>query len=181
MKHYSRNCIFCIFSFLLFANCNAQSKQVKDINDDSKSVISKSYIDIIEKTDSIVWYLLDPMCEVDTTAMQLQGYGEILLMQTDTVLDRCNALRSTLLYPSSFKKSDIAKESTFLPDIAIRFFSTDSVVTFSYSFYCDLCHFECDGKYQEIDGEMIRKSIITIASEVFPNDRYIRNLKRKEK
>ena len=181
MKHYSRSCIFCIFSFLLFVNCNAQSKQVEDINDDSKSIISKSYIDIIEKTDSIVWYLLDPMCEVDTTAMQLQGYGEILLMQTDTVLDRCNALKSTLLYTDSFKKSDMVKESTFLPDIAIRFFSTDSVVTFSYSFYCDLCHFECDGKYQEIDGEMIRKSIITIASEVFPNDRYIRNLKRKEK
>lgn len=181
MKHYSRSCIFCIFSFLLFVNCNAQSKQVENINDDSKSVISKSYIDIIEKADSIVWYLLDPMCEVDTTAMQLQGYGEILLMQTDTVLDRCNALISTLLYPGSFKKSDMVKESTFLPDIAIRFFSTDSVVTFSYSFYCDLCHFECDGKYQEIDGEMIRKSIIAMASEVFPNDRYIRNLKRKEK
>ena len=181
MKHYSRSCIFCIFSFLLFFNCNAQSKQVENINNDSKSVISKSYIDIIEKTDSIVWYLLDPICEVDTTAMQLHGYGEILLMQTDTVLDRCNALRSTLLYSGSFKKSDLVKESTFLPDIAIRFFSTDSVVTFSYSFYCDLCHFERDGKYQEIDGEMIRKSIITMASEVFPNDRYIRNLKRKEK
>lgn len=181
MKHYSRNCILCFFSFLLFVNCNAQNKQVEDINKDSTSVISKSYTDIIEKTDSIVWYLLDPMCEVDTTAMRLPGYGEILLIQTDTVLDRCNALRSTLLYPSSFKKSDMIKESTFLPDIAIRFFSTDSVVTFSYSFYCDLCHFECDGKYQEIDGEMIRKSIITIASEVFPNDRYIRNLKRKEK
>ena len=181
MKHYSRSCIFCIFSFLLFFNCNAQSKQVENINNDSKSVISKSYIDIIEKTDSIVWYLLDPICEVDTTAMQLHGYGEILLMQTDTVLDRCNALRSTLLYSGSFKKSDLVKESTFLPDIAIRFFSTDSVVTFSYSFYCDLCHFECDGKYQEFDGEMIRKSIIAMASEVFPNDRYIRNLKRKEK
>lgn len=154
---------------------------MENINNDSKSVISKSYIDIIEKTDSIVWYLLDPICEVDTTAMQLHGYGEILLMQTDTVLDRCNALRSTLLYSGSFKKSDLVKESTFLPDIAIRFFSTDSVVTFSYSFYCDLCHFECDGKYQEVDGEMIRKSIITMASEVFPNDRYIRNLKRKEK
>ena len=181
MKYYSRSCIFCIFSFLLFFNCNAQSKQVENINNDSKSVISKSYIDIIEKTDSIVWYLLDPICEVDTTAMQLHGYGEILLMQTDTVLDRCNALRSTLLYSGSFKKSDLVKESTFLPDIAIRFFSTDSVVTFSYSFYCDLCHFECDGKYQEFDGEMIRKSIIAMASEVFPNDRYIRNLKRKEK
>ena len=154
---------------------------MENINNDSKSVISKSYIDIIEKTDSIVWYLLDPICEVDTTAMQLHGYGEILLMQTDTVLDRCNALRSTLLYSGSFKKSDLVKESTFLPDIAIRFFSTDSVVTFSYSFYCDLCHFECDGKYQEFDGEMIRKSIIAMASEVFPNDRYIRNLKRKEK
>lgn len=179
MENYLRSYVLGLFCFLFFENCYSQCKQVKDIKEDDKSVISKKYIDIIEQADSIVWYIIDPMCEVDTTAKLLQGYGEILLTQTDTMPARCNALKSTLLYSDSFQKSNVVKESTFLPDIAILFSSADSVLIFSYSFYCDLCHFECNGKYQEFDGEMIRKSIITMVSEIFSNDRYIRDLKRK--
>ena len=179
MKHLSC-CFFCIFSFLFLVNCHAQNKQVEDFNQTNTLVLSKKYIELVENADSIVWYLVDPMCEVDTTSLQLEGYGEILLVQTDTTLNRCNALKSTLIYPCSFENMDMVKESTFLPDVVIRFFSANSILTFSYSFYCDLCHFECDGKYQELDGELIRRSIIQMSAEVFPYDRYLRDLKRRE-
>ncbi|WP_285822045.1 hypothetical protein [Xylanibacter muris] len=150
------------------------------IDKEKSSVISGEYIDIINKADSIVWYLLDPMPE-DTTILNNDKNWEILICSTDTLEERCNALKSTLTYPQSFVKNNMVKESAFLPDIAVCFYSKSDVVTFSYSFYCDVCRFKRDGKYQDADGELIRKAVIQMACENFPKDRYLRNLKRKEK
>ena len=153
-------------------------KQIE--KNDTISIVSKNYLDVIENSDSIVWYMLDPMSE-DTIALRLNGKEEILLCTTDTLTDRCNALKNALTYPYSFVANEMVKESTFLPDIAIAFYTKDNTTVFSYSFYCDLCRFEKDGKFQEVDGELIRNSIIQIACEVFPHDRYLRQLKRKNK
>ena len=150
------------------------------IDKETSSIISGEYLDVINEADSIVWYLLDPMSE-DTTMLNNDKNGEILMCNTDTLEERCNALKSTLTYPQSFESNNMVKESTFLPDIAVCFYSKSAVVTFSYSFYCDVCRFKRDGKYQDADGELIRKSIIQMACENFPKDRYLRNLKRKAK
>lgn len=174
---------FCILTILGLLFCSNHASCFKLHNNEvatDSSTISRDYLDIVESADSIVWYLLDPMSE-DSTALQKNKMGEILLCKTDTLEERCNALKSTLTYPQSFAKSDIVKESIFLPDVAICFFSEKSLVTFSYSFYCGICRFERDGNYQNTDGELIRKSIIQMACEVFSKDRYLRNLKRKEK
>lgn len=144
------------------------------------SIISRDYLGIIEESDSVVWYLLDPMNE-DSTVLRMDSMWEILLCETDTLEERCNALKSTLAYPQSFVKGDMVKESIFLPDVAVSFYSKKNVVTFSYSFYCDLCRFEKDGKYQDTDGELIKQSIIQMACEVFPKDKYLRQLKRKNR
>lgn len=173
MKH------FLFFLGLLF--CHMQAYSYKQIEkNDTISIVSKNYLDVIENSDSIVWYMLDPMSE-DTIALRLNGKEEILLCTTDTLTDRCNALKNALTYPYSFVANEMVKESTFLPDIAIAFYTKDNTTVFSYSFYCDLCRFEKDGKFQEVDGELIRNSIIQIACEVFPHDRYLRQLKRKNK
>lgn len=174
---------FCILSLLglLFCDSHAycnKTHECKTVSD--TSIISREYLGIIEESDSLVWYLLDPMNE-DTTAVRMNDMGEIITCQTDTVVERCNALKATLVYPESFAKNDKVKESTFLPDVAVCFYSKNDVVTLSYSFYCNVCRFERSGKYQDMDGELIRKTIIQMASEVFPKDRYLRNLKRKEK
>ncbi|NPD92836.1 hypothetical protein [Xylanibacter muris] len=170
--------------FLLFIAalilCNSHAMCNNTIDKEKSSVISGEYIDIINKADSIVWYLLDPMPE-DTTILNNDKNWEILICSTDTLEERCNALKSTLTYPQSFVKNNMVKESAFLPDIAVCFYSKSDVVTFSYSFYCDVCRFKRDGKYQDADGELIRKAVIQMACENFPKDRYLRNLKRKEK
>lgn len=173
MKH----CLF--FVGLLFCCIHVYScEQIE--KRDTVSIISKTYLDVIENSDSIVWYILDPMSE-DTTVLRLNSKEEILLCKTDTLIDRYDALKNTLIYPSSFVMNEMVKESTFLPDVAISFYSKDGVVIFAYSFYCDLCRFEKNGKYQEVDGELVRNSIIQMACEVFPHDRYLRQLKRKSK
>lgn len=172
--------VLLLFGLLLFGSHSYSCAKQNNGADSDTSIISRGYLDIIEKSDSIVWYILDPMSE-DSTVLRMGSMGEILLCETDTLEERNNALKSTLTYPQSFSRNDMIKESTFLPDVAICFFSKNGVVTFSYSFYCDLCRFESDGKYIENDGEKIRKSIIQMACEVFPQDRYLRNIKRREK
>lgn len=173
--------VFLSFIGLLFCGSHAycdKTHEYKMVSD--TSIISMDYLGIIEKSDSIVWHLLDPMSE-DSIAPQMNNMGEILLSKTDTLEERCNAMKSTLTYPQSFVRNDMVKESTFLPDVAISFYSKNGVVTFSYSFYCDLCRFEKDGKYKDTDGELIRKTIIQMACEVFPKDKYLRQLKRKNR
>lgn len=173
-------CILFLFG-LLFCGSHAYSNEKQHVETKSdSSIISMDYLGIIEESDSIVWHLLDPMSE-DSIAPQMNNMGEILLSKTDTLEERRNALKSTLAYPQSFVKSDMVKESAFLPDVAICFYSKNGVVTFSYSFYCDLCRFEKDGKYQDTDGEQIRQSIVLMACEVFPKDKYLRQLKRKNR
>lgn len=49
MENYLRSYVLGLFCFLFFENCYSQCKQVKDIKEDDKSVISKNYIDIIEQ------------------------------------------------------------------------------------------------------------------------------------
>lgn len=177
---------FCILLFLglLFYSKHASCSNVLDNGTDvDSSIVSNNYIGIIESADSIVWYLLDPM-NVDSMSLDSTSVNkveEILLCHTDTLKERINALKTTLCYPQSFVKSDMVKDCTFLPDVAVCFFSGKGVVTFSYSFYCDVCRFEKEGKYQDTDGELIRKAIIQMACENFPKDRYLRNLKRKQK
>ena len=172
--------VYILLSIVALILCSSHAVCNNTIDKEEPSIISGEYLDVINGADSIVWYLIDPIAE-DTTLLDNDKNGEVLLCSTDTLEERCNALKSTLTYPKSFVHNGMVKESTFLPDIAVCFYSKSTVVTFSYSFYCDVSRFKLDGKYQDVDGELIRKAIIQMACEVFPKDRYLRNLKRREK
>ena len=172
--------VYILLSIVALILCSSHAMCNNTIDKEEPSIISREYLEVINGADSIAWYLLDPMAE-DTTRVDLDKNGEVLMCSIDTLEERCNALKSTLTYTKSFVNNGMVKESTFLPDIAVCFYSKSTVVTFSYSFYCDVCRFKSDGKYQDVDGELIRKAIIQMACEVFPKDRYLRNLKRREK
>lgn len=166
----------CMSVQLALADC-ADSAAVVAKQD--TSIVEPQYLDVIEHSDSICWLLLDPMSEDSLHC--LQGLGEVLDMVKDTMTERKDACIATLSYGKSFVKSDMVKECTFLPDIAICFYSKGQRVDFAYSFYCDLCRFIRGDKYQELDGELVRKTILQMACEVFPKDRYLRQLKRRER
>lgn len=166
----------CFTVQLAFANC---TDSISNISTKDTSIVERQYVDVIENSDSIHWLLLDPMSE-DTLSLN-DGLGEVLNCVKDTLPERKDACVATLTYSKSFVKSNMVKECTFLPDVAIVFFSKGQKVTFAYSFYCDLCRFIRDEKYQELDGELIRKSVLQMAGEVFAKDRYLRQLKRRER
>lgn len=171
-----------IISFvLLFGHVNtfgtnyAHKKSEESIKD--SSAVDSLYLSIIEKSDSVCWYLVDAMSE-DTTSYSL---WETLACVTDTSNERKDALIATLTYKDSFCKTSMVKECTFMPDVAVEFYTGHMWVAFAYSFYCDICRFSTADKYQDIDGEKIRNSILQMACEVFPKDKYLRLLKRRKR
>lgn len=50
------------------------------------------------------------------------------------------------------------------------------VVTFAYSFYCDVCHLNYEDNTYVYNGELIRASILQIALDTYPQDRYLRKI-----
>lgn len=160
-------------AILCFVSIMASSIAQKEKHD--KSVLPDTLIQFIENSDSVRWILLDPMV-TDSTCNSYAIIGEPLMQVNDTCEERTNALISTLTYSKSFEDKIESKESTFLPDIACKFYHNGECVCFSYSFYCDLCRFEYNSTFKEYDGELIRESILQFAMEVFPKDRYIRKI-----
>lgn len=157
------------------------SKQVMpELVSNDPLVIPSEYLDVIEHSNSITWYLLDAFSETPDTTLLIGG-GEVLNMRIDSLEERVGAVTSTLTYPESFPKSDYVKECTFLPDIAMKFIHDNDTVVVAYSFYCDLCRFQKGHRYRDYDGELIRKSLLQFALEMFPKERFLRDLNRKER
>lgn len=159
--------IFCISTFAFMADDRKNS-----------SALPEKMLKLIEKSDSISWFLLDPNAS-DSINNTYARIGEILIEVVDTCEERINAMKSTLSYSKSFENKDISKECTFLPDIACVFYRGDESLIFAYSFYCDVCRFECGDTYKEYDGEQVRESVLQIALEIFPKDRYLRKIAGK--
>lgn len=184
--------IICYFSFLLFmSSCGMKAQENVEVltssnQSDAKSIHSdstalpKEYIDIIEKSEIVTWYLLDSSQETKDSTDQLYDW-EILACVIDSLPERVGALASTLTYSESFPILDYVKECTFLPDIAMKFTHESETLVFAYSFYCDLCRFQKGKQYKDYDGELIRKAILHFAVELFPKDKFIRGLNRREK
>ena len=146
-----------------------------------KSVVPNEFIHTMSLADSVEWYLLDAMTMTDLDDVNtLEGLGEILDSRMDNNRERLDALVYTLSYPQSFPNSDVVKESEFLPDVAVKFcISGEPQLIFSYSFYCNLCLFQMGDSFFETNGEEVRQTILQMAREVFPNDKYLRRLRMK--
>lgn len=182
----------CVFSsLLLFLSCGMNSHKNEEItttcggdsvhvNPDKFKTIPQEYLNVIEKSNAIEWMLLDAYSDKPDTTLLIGG-GEVLLSKTDSIKERIGAVVSTLTYKESFPLSDHVKESVFMPDLAMRFIYSNDTVVVAYSFYCDLCRFQKGYKYIDYDGENIRKEIVRLSLQIFPNDKYLRGLNRREK
>ena len=144
------------------------------------TIVPKEYTEVIEKADSVKWFLIDAFVSEEQLTNLPNLEGEILSCEIDYNPNRIGALKTTLLYPNSFEQKDYVKECTFMPDVAVEFVHQSDTVFVAYSFYCDMVRFIKSDLYKEYDGELIRKSMLVFASEVFPKDKYLRTLKRRE-
>jgi outer membrane murein-binding lipoprotein Lpp len=176
-----------VFLTLLLSGCsiNAQKNEATTSakqfsGEEDFWVVPDEFINVIENSDSVVWYILDAFSETPDTTLMIGG-GEVLNSKVDSLTDRVDALASMLTNNESFPKSDHIKESTFLPDMAMKFTHETETIVVAYSFYCDLCRFQKGHIYRDYDGELIRKHLLQLALEVFPNERFLRDLNRREK
>lgn len=184
--------LICVFSsLLLFYGCgmNSRNKEeattmhvVDSIHDYSNKyrIIPPDYQNTIEGSSAIEWMLLDAFSDMPDTTLLIGG-GEVLSRKIDYAKETIAAVVSTLIRKDAFPASDHVKESTFMPDLAMRFVYKRDTVVVAYSFYCDLCRFQKGYKYVDYDGENIRNEILNVSLEIFPNDKYLRELKRKNK
>jgi len=180
----------CVYSAMLFfygCGMNSQKNGEVTITHDVDSVssnqfvtVSNDYLNVIERANVIEWMLLDTFSDNPDTALLIGG-GEVLFRKTDSTKERVDAVISTLTNKKSFPASDHVKESTFMPDLALRFIYDKDTVIVAYSFYCDLCRFQKGYKYADYDGEKIRKELLRLSLQIFPNDKYLRELNRRER
>lgn len=156
-------------------NLSAKNFQDRQADRTQYVILEKELVSDIEQCDSVSCLLLDPFSK-DTTTLKLGDYGEIL-KQTRLNAEASEAFKQTLLYKKSFVKENFQKDCTFLPDIAmIMYKRRKKVVTFAYSFYCDVCHINHKDKTYVYNGELIRASIQQIVLDTYSQDRYLRRI-----
>lgn len=148
-------------------------------NSDDKSVVAEKYLKVIGSPDSLSVVLIDPWVEDATDWMD--GYGEILstsIVKDVKVVEEVSKLLSD---PKSFEIHELVKDCTHMPDAVLIFHSKKGDVRVSYSSYCDIFRFAQGEDYEELEGEHIRLQFLEFLKRVYPKDRYIRTLIKREK
>lgn len=141
-----------------------------------KSILPEAVQSLLQKSDSLVWHILDPMQKDDKNVFH--GFYVLETKQeSDTSI--VNNLTKTLLNKDSFVETDMVKNCTFLPDLGFRVFCGKSFVDVMFAFYCDECRIVYGNNTFQSDCEIIRKEILQQAKNAFPKDRYIRILLNK--
>lgn len=167
---------FTLIPLLLYGqyqkSCKERTKELSPIPADFRNLIQNS--------KSTRWMLIDPIAnKKDSTICLLQNVGEILCSKIDTVNESRIETIALLLSPVSFVNDSTVKNCTFLPDIAIEFINGDNSIVVMYSFYCDVCRFSQNGKYHDLNGEIIREDLMRLALDKFPKDRYLRKIAKR--
>ena len=148
-------------------------------SDSTKSVVPEEYLSVISASTSVKWYLTDAFTDNAESSDVLKDCGEVLASAAEDKIARRDAIVETLIFPGSFVIHEFVKDCTFMADVAIEFTAGSETVLVMYSFYCDVCRFYKAGKYVDFDGELVRGSVLQMALEMFPNDKYLRRLKRR--
>lgn len=156
---------------LLISNYSFVEDILPAINTQTETIIPKDIQDQLSSSDSLSWYILDPMEQLEDISQSFNG-ALILQQKTDVYITQISEF---LLSPSSFSNSDLYKECVFLPDLGIRFYGKNNqTVDVMFSFYCNECKIISDKTIFTADCAKIRHQIIGYAKNVFPMDKYLR-------
>ena len=147
--------------------------------ENSKSVVPENYLKVMKSADSVSVVMIDPW--VEDAKDWMDGYGEVLSRVTIKDKGFVQSAYNLFSDPTSFEVHDIVKNCAHMPDAVIIFHSKKGDVKVSYSFYCDVCRFAQGEKYDEFDGETIRKNFLELVQKAYPKDRYVRYLIKREK
>lgn len=169
--------VFLMGALMLF--CASAIAVFAATSNDGKSVVAEKYLKVIGKPDSLSVILIDPW--VEDAKDWMDGYGEVL--GTTTVKDKkvIGDVGKLLSDPKSFEVHELVKNCVHMPDVVFVFHSKKGDVRVSYSSYCDMFRFAQGADYVELEGEHIRLQFLEILQKVYPKDRYVRTLIKREK
>ena len=119
------------------------------------------------KIESVM--LLDPLKD---DGDKIQGFT---IISSDTVeQNTMNVFRGLLLDSDNFKKGNIVKNSTFLPDYACRFANDGEYVDVLVALYCDDIKIYHNDKVHTLDITPSHAHFADFIKGVFPQDNFIR-------
>jgi len=104
------------------------------------------------------------------------------LMHGFTIFESCDRIstenskriKDILVASSSYKQSDVVKNSTFLPDYACRFSKDGEYVDVLVALYCDDIKIYHKDKEYTLDISPSHKAFANYIQTIFPNDKYIK-------
>lgn len=147
-------------------------------NVDDKSILPTEIQKALTDAVSVEWYMLDPMSEGESPADNYHGYGEILSVASSDA-EQVESVKSIFLKPQSFVDTEVLKNCTFIPDMALTLKTSENEeVRILFSFYCNECLILKGSERFQSDCKLIRQEVLLMAKNLFPNDRYVRFLMR---
>lgn len=177
--------IISIISTFSYISAKTSSNLTRgDIESENPSAFNELLSENIRTTiinaDSVKWILIDPWVENDSiTVLFGQPLGEVLfstVVRDSTINIRFSEIITS---PDAFRQDSLIKESTFMPDFGGLFMTPSDTVLVAYSLYCDICRFQRNEELIDLNGEIVRKDFIYVLKEIFPKDKFIRNIARK--
>lgn len=176
-------CVIGTFSYLSAQNTSSITEEELESENPSpfNELLSENIRATILSADSVQWMIIDAWVDNDSVITMFgQPIGDILcseIVRDSTINSRFSEI---LISPTSFQQDSLTKESTFMPDFGAMFITPSDTVFVSYSLYCDLCRFQRNDELIDLNGEMVRKDFIIALNDIFPKDKFVRNLARKK-
>lgn len=156
------------------SSCTAKCPNRNGVDDDTylttakpkKVMPPKSLLKKIAKSNVVKAYAINALSE-DSVSEKVCGFCTIGEPKTLTAL-QIGQLKSVIANDTSyFKKDNVVKYSTFLPDYAFKFMNgKDSVVVF-IDFHADLWSFRYKKRNYILDNDIISPKLRTFVSSVF--------------
>ena len=177
-----------IFMLLLSSNIYSQSRKERNaIREQINELIQKTdstyieYATHIYQSKNVVCYLIDPRVASMELSDKTLVNGEILNHKKKK--NKLSSKLGIVKLLSAQRKKDgpqLVRESTFLPDVSLKFHREDGIITMSCSSYDNMIRMATSkDDYVEFEDKDMCTMIIDYALSVFPKDKYLRYLQRK--
>lgn len=131
---------------------------------------------IINSAKKVTCCILDPLSDCEKGFEKL---GDYVILQKKEIEDSMiiASIGQTITGNKSFEKSNVVKNCTFLPDIVFQIQNGNSTLNMLFSFYCSECEMRLgDKQVFRNDCGLIQSSIIEIARQIYPRDKYLRRI-----
>lgn len=153
-----------------------KTKNMETVYDYLQKQLSTSIAEQLINTDTISAFLLNPEEETNDTTNLFNGF--LIIDKVSQLKEKEQKSMTDIIKNKKIQiDSTLVNNCTFLPDIGFRFYNENKSHTdILIAFYCNDWLFINNETRIIMDCEPIRKDLLDLAKNSFPNDKYLNNL-----